>query len=133
MNIRSKHMKSIKFLSFTLFIILLSSFFVTKNIETLVSSISGVVKKGDGVARKYGYRTANMNIKQKLDCGIFNGDSKYGKTTIISNGKGFVECHIHDFKKNIYGKKLKIDNIRYIDKTKEKNMMNCMFAKQFTS
>ena len=133
MNIRSKHIKSIKFLSFTLFIVLLSSFFITKNIETLVSSISGVVKKGDGNARKYGYRTANMNIKEKLDCGIFNGDSKYGKTTIISNGKGYVECHIHDFNKNIYGKKLNIDNIHYIENDKEKKIKDCMFAKQFTA
>ena len=74
-----------------------------------------------------------MKIKQDLDCGIFNGDSKYGKTTIISDGAGYVECHIHDFNKDIYGKKLKIKNIHYIEDDKEKKMKDCLFAKQFTA
>ena len=74
-----------------------------------------------------------MKIKQDLDCGIFNGDSKYGKTTIISDGEGYVECHIHYFNKDIYGKKLKIKNIHYIEDDKEKKMKDCLFAKQFTA
>ena len=133
MKFKKKTFKEIKFLLFIFFIFFIFSFFIKKNIETLVSSISGKVVKGDGNARKYGYRTANMKIKEKLDCGIFNGDSKYGKTTIISNGKGYVECHIHDFNKNIYGKKLDINNIHYIENDEASKIKDCMFAKQFTS
>lgn len=95
-------------------------------IESLVSSIEGKVIKGAQTSRKLDYPTANMNIKKPLECGIFNGKSQYGKTTIISGGGKFVECHIHNFNKNIYGKKLRIDNIKKINFDHDKN---CNLAK----
>ena len=95
-------------------------------IENLVSSIEGKVIKGDQTSRKLDYPTANMNIKKPLECGIFNGKSQYGKTTIISGGGKFVECHIHNFNKNIYGKKLRVDNIKKINFNTDKN---CSLAK----
>ena len=98
-----------------------------KKIENLVSSISGKVIKGDGTSRKYGYRTANMKIKKPLECGVFNGMSQYGKTTILSNGTDYVECHIHDFNKDIYGETLNIKNIDYTDKNDKQK--NCLWAK----
>tara|TARA_B100000795_G_C22374903_1_gene277493 strand:+ start:155 stop:523 length:369 start_codon:yes stop_codon:yes gene_type:complete len=106
-------------------ILVLFGFVRTK--ETLVSSISGKVIKGDGTSRNYGYRTANMKIKKPMECGVFNGTSQYGKTTILSNGTNYVECHIHDFKKNIYGETLEIKNIDYIDKGEPKK--DCLWAK----
>ena len=95
-------------------------------IESLVSSIEGKVIKGDQTSRKLDYPTANMNIETPIDCGIFNGKSQYGKTTVISGGGKFVECHIHNFNKNIYGKKLKVDNIKEVDFNQD---INCDLAK----
>ena len=95
-------------------------------IEGLVSSIEGKVIKGDQTSRKIDYPTANMNIETPMECGIFNGKSQYGKTTIISGGGKFVECHIHNFNKNIYGKKLKVDNIKEVDFNQD---INCDLAK----
>jgi len=95
-------------------------------IESLVSSIEGKVIKGDQTSRKIDYPTANMNIETPMECGIFNGKSQYGKTTIISGGGKLVECHIHNFNKNIYGKKLKVDNIKEVDFNQD---INCDLAK----
>jgi FAD synthase len=100
-----------------------------KYIENLVSSISGKVIKGDGTSRNYGYRTANMKLKKPMECGVFNGMSQHGKTTILSNGTNYVECHIHDFNKDIYGKTLKIKNIDYIDENDK--YKDCLWAKQW--
>ena len=129
----NNYFNDVKFLFFILLVTIIFSLSIKKNIETLVSSISGIVVKGEGKARKYGYRTANMEIKENLDCGIFNGDSNYGKTTIFSNGNGFVECHIHNFNKDIYGKKLKIKNIDHVNHSKLKKKRDCSLAKMFTA
>ena len=95
-------------------------------IENLVSSIEGKVIKGDQTSRKIDYPTANMYIEKPLECGIFNGKSQYGKTTVISGGNNFVECHIHNFNKNIYGKKLRVDNIKKVNFNQS---INCDLAK----
>ncbi len=106
--------------------ILLIIFLKSNVIEGLVSSIEGKVIKGDGASRKIDYPTANMFIKHPMECGIFNGKSQYGKTTVFSDGGNFVECHIHNFNKNIYGKKLRVDNIKKINFNTDKN---CSLAK----
>ena len=95
-------------------------------IEGLVSYIEGRVIKGDKTSRKIDYPTANMYIKDPMECGIFNGKSQYGKTTVFSGGDNFVECHIHNFNKNIYGEKLRVDDIKKINFSKDKN---CSLAK----
>ena len=77
-----------------------------------MTNISGTVEKGRGIAKDYGYKTANITIDKNLQCGIYNGVSQYGKTTIMSDGSNDVQCHIHDFNENIYGKKLDIKNIK---------------------
>jgi hypothetical protein len=134
----NKTMRSIIILLLVLLIILTSSFFVMKDIiEPLVSSISGKVIKGDGDSRKYGYPTANMKIKEELPCGVFNGESQYGTTTVLSNGKNFVEAHIHNFNKNIYGETLKIKNLGLIQDARTEpgkdkpSFQDCIFAKGF--
>ena len=132
MTFSNKTIKSISFLLFILFITLASSLFVIKKvIEPLVSSISGKVIKGEGVSKLYGFPTANIRIKEKLPCGVFDGKSQYGKTTVMSDGKGYVEAHIHNFNKNIYGKELKIENIDYIKgiDSKERRLQDCKFVK----
>lgn len=119
-------MKFIKLLIICCIILFVSR---KKYIENLVSSISGKVIKGDGISRKYGYRTANMKLKKPMECGVFNGMSQHGKTTILSNGTNYVECHIHDFNKDIYGKTLKIKNIDYVNENDK--YKDCLWAKQW--
>jgi len=113
-------------LSLILLMIILSN---KKTIEGLVSSISGKVIKGEGTSRDYDYPTANIIIKKPMKCGVFNGMSQYGKTTILSNGTNYVECHIHNFNKNIYGKTLKIKDIDYVDKKNAEK--DCIWAKSW--
>ena len=94
-----------------------------------MTNISGTVKKGKGVAKEYGYKTANITIDQELQCGVYNGVSQYGKTTIMSNGSKNVQCHIHDFNKNIYGEKLDIKNIKKLHTRYKSDKDHCNLAK----
>ena len=106
--------------------LLLIVYINNNTIESLVPSIEGKVIKGDQISRKIDYPTANMKINTPLECGIFNGQSQYGKTTVISGGGKFVESHIHNFNKNIYGEKLRIDNIEKLNFNNDKD---CILAK----
>ena len=94
-----------------------------------MTNISGIVEKGRGVAKEYGYKTANITIDQELQCGVYNGESQYGKTTIMSNGSKHVQCHIHDFNENIYGKKLDIKNIKKLHTRYKSDKDHCDLAK----
>ena len=136
MIITNRKLKDISILLLVLTISILSSMIVVKKVvEPLVSSISGVVEHGEGISREYGYPTANMRIKESLPCGAWNGESKYGTTTVLTNGSGKVEAHIHDFNKKIYGEKLIIDNLRMIKgigvKREKQAEKNCVMAKLF--
>lgn len=136
MIITNRKLKDISILLLVLTISILSSMIVVKKVvEPLVSSISGVVVHGSGTSREYGYPTANMEIKEDLPCGTWNGESKYGTTTVISDGSGKVEAHIHNFNKDIYGEKLNIDKLRIIKtlglKREEQEEKNCLMARVF--
>ena len=113
------------FLAVYLFYFLIQHLFINEH----MTNISGIVEKGRGMAKVYGYKTANITIDKKLDCGIYNGISQYGKTTIISDGSNKVECHIHDFNKNIYGKNLNIKNIKKLHNRYKNDNDHCNLAK----
>tara|TARA_B100000424_G_C22940914_1_gene500679 strand:+ start:74 stop:481 length:408 start_codon:yes stop_codon:yes gene_type:complete len=122
MKIKKSYMRLINVGLLTLLIILICScYVVTKDIEPLVSSINGKVIKGEGLGKQFGYKTSNLKIKEELPCGAYNGKSQYGKTTIISNGKGHVEAHIHDYNKDIYGETLKVKEIKLMPEFKDSN------------
>jgi len=112
-------------------VVCLFYFFIQQrqNINEDMTNISGTVKRGRGVAKEYGYKTANISIEEELDCGIYNGVSQYGKTTIMSDGSNDVQCHIHDFNKNIYGEKLNIKNIKKLDNRYKSDNDHCNLAK----
>jgi len=101
------------------------SYFISEN----MTNISGTVEKGRGVAKEYGYKTANITIDKDLECGVYNGISQYGKTTIMSDGSKHVQCHIHDFNKNIYGEKLDIKNIKKLHTRYKSDKDHCNLAK----
>ena len=69
------------------------------------------------------------SLDKKLDCGIYNGVSQYGKITIMSDGSNDVQCHIHDFNENIYGKKLDIKNIKKLHNQYKSKNDHCNLAK----
>lgn len=76
-------------------------------------SIKGRVIRGEGTSKKYDFPTANILVEKNIKCGIYEGKSQYGKTIIMSDGKAnVIECNIMDFNKDIYGKLLKIKNIK---------------------
>jgi|UniRef100_A0A6C0AKD1 hypothetical protein len=89
---------------------------INTKIKENYNNINGKVIRGSGIATKMvDYPTANMKNNIGLDCGVYSGVSNYGKCTIISlNKTEDLEVHIHNFKKNIYNKLLKIKNIKKI-------------------
>ena len=38
-------------------------------------------------------KTANINIDKDLECGVYNGISQYGKTTIMSDGSNMYNVY----------------------------------------
>ncbi len=100
-------------------ILIMTIFFmciINSKIKENYNNINGKVIHGSGISTKMvDYPTANMKNNIGLDCGVYSGVSNYGKCTIISlNKTEDLEVHIHNFKKNIYNKLLKIKNIKKI-------------------
>ena len=86
-------------------------------------SIRNSVIKGDKVATKLGYPTANLvwpNSLIKLPYGVYHGfvqvDSKMSpaliswgtKPTLTAGKNEILEAHIYDFNENLYGKIIKV-------------------------
>lgn len=82
----------------------------SKNIENY-SNIEGVVEKGDGISKLAGWPTANIKNTEKIPFGVYSGNSEYGNVTFYSRDN-WIEAHIHNFNGNLYGKNLKISNIK---------------------
>ena len=125
----SKKINYYIYILLTILIVYLFYIFIQQRQSENMTNISGTVKKGKGVAKEYGYKTANITIDQELQCGVYNGVSQYGKTTIMSNGSKNVQCHIHDFNKNIYGEKLDIKNIKKLHTRYKSDKDHCNLAK----
>ena len=81
-----------------------------KNIENY-SNIEGVVEKGDGISKIADWPTANIKNTKNIPFGVYSGKSNYGNVTFYSRDN-WIEAHIHNFNGNLYGKKLKISNIK---------------------
>lgn len=127
----SKKINYYLYIFLTVLVVYLFYFFTQHSyfISEHMTNISGTVEKGRGVAKEYGYKTANITIKENLDCGVYNGVSQYGKTTIMSDGSNDIQCHIHDFNKNIYGEKLDIKNIKKLHTRYKSDKDHCNLAK----
>ena len=96
-------------------------------------SLEGVVVKGDGIATKLGFPTANIFIKNELipHAGVYaaktvidgiehNSAVYIGKRpTFDTDGSVRVETHIFDFDENIYGKFIEIKLIKHMRKDKK--------------
>jgi FAD synthase len=104
-----------KYIFIIMIIVLFFMYILNHKITENYDNINGKVIHGIGVSTKLDYPTANIKNNIGLDCGIYSGISNYGKCTIISfNKMQELEVHIHNFKKNIYNKVLKVKNIKKI-------------------
>lgn len=86
-------------------------------------SISGRVVHGDAAGRKFGYPTANVQLKHnkppfsgifavKLQLGeqVLPGAASLGiRPTVKNDGKPTLEVHIFDFDRQIYGQHVRVD------------------------
>lgn len=87
-------------------------------------SISGRVVHGDGVGKKLGYPTANIQLKRNLPAlsgifvvevhaaglGVLRGVASLGvRPTLKHNAKPVLEVHLFEFKQDIYEKRLRVE------------------------
>ena len=87
-------------------------------------SISGRVVHGDGVGKKLGYPTANIQMKHNRppltgifvvevharDFGVLRGVASLGvRPTVKHDAKPVLEVHLFEFDQNIYGKTLRVE------------------------
>ncbi|OGH86744.1 MAG: hypothetical protein A2493_02135 [Candidatus Magasanikbacteria bacterium RIFOXYC12_FULL_33_11] len=86
---------------------------------------SGIVVKGEGVAKKFGFPTANIDCQlkknTKVATGVFAAIStvekkKYNSTLIIlPKGDSYkFEIHFLDFVGDLYGKYLEVDLVQKV-------------------
>ena len=87
-------------------------------------SISGRVVHGDGLGKKIGYPTANIQLKHNLpplsgifvvqvhieDRGVLQGVASLGvRPTVKHDAKPVLEVHLFEFSQQIYGKHLRVE------------------------
>jgi riboflavin kinase/FMN adenylyltransferase len=87
-------------------------------------SISGRVVHGDGVGKKLGYPTANIQLKHNrpplsgifvveahaAGLGVLRGVASLGvRPTLKHDAKPILEVHLFEFEQDIYGKRLRVE------------------------
>jgi riboflavin kinase/FMN adenylyltransferase len=87
-------------------------------------SISGRVVRGDGLGRKLGFPTANVQIKRSLPplsgiyvvqahlqgLGVLQGVASLGvRPTVSSQNRPVLEVHLFEFNQQVYGKHLRVE------------------------
>jgi riboflavin kinase/FMN adenylyltransferase len=94
-------------------------------------SFSGIVMQGKQLGRTIGFPTANISIndssklipadgvyavKVKTEDAILNGMMNIGFRPTVNGKDRVIEVNIFDFKKDIYGKELRVELIEYLRK-----------------
>lgn len=99
-----------------------------------MTTIVGRIKKGDGLGKKLGYPTANLNYKKKprISEGSFAGavlfNKKLYRASIFvgapkTTGQKYrVEAHLFGFSKRLYGKNLTLFIYKKIRSNKKFNV-----------
>ena len=111
-----------------------AKYYILHDLDILVKPnyIEEIVRRGYQKSRLFDYPTANIKNSLNLPCGVYQGDTNYNRpVTIYSNNSNELECHIHKFNKNIYDKKLTINNIKPIENTGYNKEHLCELAKVF--
>jgi len=84
--------------------------------------ITGIVIKGDGLGKRYGFPTANLDCPKKnvkVKCGIYAAwvffeHKKYIGALVIQDKPWKVEVYILDFEGDLYGKYMEVDPVQKI-------------------
>jgi len=79
-----------------------------------MNKVKGIVIEGKKLGRKLGFPTANVQLQDKLNGGVYTGfvffDSQKLKSAIfIWPDKKLLEAHILDFTQNIYGREIEVE------------------------
>ncbi len=99
-------------------------------------AVSGVVIEGQKLGREIGFRTANIKYPQELvdipfgvysvcirlenDENFYRGIANFGtRPTVSDDNEKFLETHILEFDKNIYGKNVSIEFLKMIRQEKK--------------
>lgn len=61
----------------------------------------GSRRKGIGLAKKLGYPTINIKLNKPMNCGVYTGDSDYGKVTVFVTANDNAECHYLNYTKEL--------------------------------
>jgi len=103
-----------------------------------IYSISGHVVYGDGMGRKLGFPTANVQMKHNRpplsgifvveahaeDMGVLQGVASLGvRPTLKHDAQPVLEVHLFEFNQNIYGKRLRVEFLQKLrDEVKYPNL-----------
>ena len=101
-------------ISILLFLILLILLIKNKKqTNKLINNTSGKVIYGHQLGKNiFDYPTANIKNNINLPEGIYIANTNYGDGICMVFNKYIIEIHIKNFNKNIYGKIIKLTNIK---------------------
>src|SRR4030042_2799202 len=76
--------------------------------------ISGKVTKGKGRGKKLGFPTANIELAEKIESGVYKGfarvgGKKYKAGIFIDKNSNSLEAHLVGFSGDLYGKEVEIE------------------------
>ncbi|MBI2436253.1 MAG: riboflavin kinase [Candidatus Magasanikbacteria bacterium] len=82
----------------------------------------GIVIKGEGIGRQYGYPTANLNCLKKevkisegiYACYVYVRKKKYPAALAVQSDPWKVEVHIFDFNEDLYGSFIEVDLVQKV-------------------
>jgi riboflavin kinase/FMN adenylyltransferase len=84
--------------------------------------MKGVVLKGKGKGKKLGFPTANLELKKRMESGVYAGtvkvdNKKYKAGVFVSRDERRLEAHLLNFSGNLVGREIRIkigDKIREV-------------------
>ncbi|MDX2163833.1 MAG: bifunctional riboflavin kinase/FAD synthetase [Gammaproteobacteria bacterium] len=99
-------------------------------------SIIGRVVKGDGRGRQMGFHTANISLQKRLPplLGVYavninhtlKGVANIGSRPTVDGRRHFLEVHIFDFDKDIYGEYIEVEFVHKIRDEKKFDSLNAL-------
>ena len=99
-------------------------------------SIIGRVVRGDGRGRQLGFHTANISLQKRLPplLGVYavninhvlKGVANIGSRQTVDGTRHFLEVHIFDFDKDIYGEYIEVEFVHKIRDEKKFDSLNAL-------
>ena len=105
-------------------------------------TLTGTVRKGNGIGRTLDFRTANLEIQEEYKLlpadGVYfmetswNNNHYYGmmnigvRPTVSGDPKHTIEVHLFDFEENIYHQKLSVSILQMIRKEQKFNSLELL-------